>query len=199
MPSSSEPDTGEPSARKEVLLGVGGGVAAYKAAYLTSKLAQHGHGVTVVMTAAAQKFVGEATFSALSGRRVLTDSFDLADHPLGPHIELARMSDLLCVAPATADLMAKAAGGHADDLLSTLMLSFTGPVVMAPAMNTEMWEKPAVQRNLSQLNEDGVLIAQPGEGWLSCRTKGAGRMAEPDELLTLINQTLAADTTGSGT
>lgn len=179
----------------EIVIGVSGGVAAYKSAYLVSRLAQAGHGMTVVMTKAAQRFVGEATFSALSGRPVLTDAFDLAEHPLGPHIEVARSADLLCVAPATADLMAKAAHGHADDLLSTLLLSFTGPVVMAPAMNTEMWEKPAVQRNLAQLRDDGVHIAQPGEGWLSCRQRGAGRMAEPDEIAELIVATLAADKT----
>ena len=179
----------------EILLGVSGGVAAYKAAYLTSRLAQDGHQVTVVMTNAAKQFVGEATFSALSGRRVYGDSFDLSDHSLGPHIELARQADVLCVAPATADLLAKAAGGHADSLLSTLLLSFTGPVLMAPAMNTEMWDKPAVQRNVAQLRSDGVRFAEPGEGWLSCRQRGAGRMAEPDEIAELIRATLAADKT----
>ena len=176
----------------EILLGVSGGVAAYKAAYLTSRLVQGGHGVTVVLTAAAQRFVGEATFSALSGRRVLTDSFDLSEHPLGPHIELARGADLLAVVPASADLLGKAAHGLADDLLSTLLLSFAGPVVYAPAMNTEMWAKPAVQRNVTQLTEDGAHFAPPGEGWLSCRDKGAGRMAEPDEIAELIVATLAA-------
>lgn len=179
----------------EILLGVSGGVAAYKAAYLTSKLAQAGHGVTAVLTESAEQFVGAATFSALSGRKVLTNSFDLADHPLGPHIELARQADLLAIVPATADVMAKAAHGHADDLLSTLLLSFTGPTVFAPAMNTEMWQKPAVQRNLAQLVEDGALIAEPGDGWLSCRDKGPGRMAEPDKIAEVIATTLAAGTT----
>jgi len=174
----------------EILLGVSGGVAAYKAAYLTSRLAQSGHGVTVLLTDAARRFVGEATFSALSGRRVLGDSFELADHPLGPHIELARQADLLAVVPATADLLAKAAHGLADDLLSTLLLSFTGPVVYAPAMNTEMWDKPAVQRNLAQVREDGGVVAEPGEGWLSCRVRGKGRMAEPEEIAELIAATL---------
>lgn len=178
----------------EIVLGVSGGVAAYKAAYLTSRLAQSGHSVTVVLTDAASRFVAPATFSALSGRRVLTDSFDLAEHPLGPHIELARAADLLAVVPATADIMAKAAHGQADDLLSTLLLSFTGPVIFAPAMNTEMWRKPPVQRNLAQLREDGVVIAEPGEGWLSCRDKGPGRMAEPDEIAQLIEATLPTDT-----
>jgi phosphopantothenoylcysteine decarboxylase len=195
---SLTPDNSPQTSPAEILLGVSGGVAAYKAAYLTSRLAQQGHGVTVVLTAAAKQFIGAATFSALSGRRVLDDTFDMADHPLGPHIELARQADLVCVAPATADLIAKAAQGHADDLLSTLLLSFAGPVIMSPAMNTEMWEKPSVQRNLAQLQEDGVTIAPPGEGWLSCREQGAGRMAEPDEIAQLIGHTLATDTTGSG-
>lgn len=176
----------------EILIGVSGGVSAYKTAALVSQLAQAGHGVSVVMTAAAQKFVGPATFSALSGRRVLTDSFDLADHPLGPHIELARTADLLCIAPATADMLAKGAHGLADDLLSTLLLAFTGPVLMAPAMNCEMWEKPAVQRNVATLVEDGVQIIQPGTGWLSCRETGTGRMAEADEIATAIAAILPA-------
>ncbi|MGL4513635.1 MAG: flavoprotein [Lacipirellulaceae bacterium] len=169
-----------------LLVGVGGGVSAYKTAALVSRLVQDGHTVTVVQTAASLKFVGPATFSALTGRRVVTDQFDLADHPLGPHIELARAADLLCVAPATADLLAKGAQGHADDLLSTLLLSFVGPVLMAPAMNSEMWAKPAVQRNVAQLREDGVHFVEPGAGWLSCRERGAGRMAEPDEIASRI-------------
>ncbi|NOY30505.1 MAG: phosphopantothenoylcysteine decarboxylase [Planctomycetes bacterium] len=167
---------------REIIIGVSGGIAAYKTAALVSDLVQGGLGVTVVMTRAAGKFIGPATFRALTGRRVLTRAFDSHDYPLGPHIELARQAELLCIAPATANLMAQAAHGMADDLLSTLLLSFTGPVVMAPAMNSEMWEKPAVQRNLSQLREDGVHLVGPAEGWLSCRQKGVGRMAEPTEI-----------------
>ncbi|MEM8864572.1 MAG: flavoprotein, partial [Planctomycetota bacterium] len=112
--------------------------------------------------------------------------FDQGEHPLGPHIELARQADLLCIAPATADMLAKAAHGLADDLLSTLLLSFTGPTYFAPAMNTEMWEKPSVQRNVATLSEDGAVMIGPGEGWLSCRTQGAGRMAEPEEILDVL-------------
>ncbi|MEM8866113.1 MAG: flavoprotein [Planctomycetota bacterium] len=170
----------------EILIGVSGGVAAYKSATVVSRLVQAGHGVSVVMTHAATQFIGSATFSALTGRKVYSDSFDQGEHPLGPHIELARQADLLCVAPATADLLAKAAHGLADDLLSTLLLSFTGPTYLAPAMNTEMWEKPSVQRNVATLAEDGALMIGPGEGWLSCRTKGAGRMAEPEEILDVL-------------
>ena len=173
----------------EIVLGVSGGIAAYKAAYLTSKLAQAGANVSVILTAAAETFVGQATFAALSGRPVATKLFDAA-FPLGAHIELARRAKLLVIAPATADYLAKTAHGMADDLLSTLYLSFTGPVVMAPAMNCEMWEKPAVQRNVAQLRSDGVRIIDPAAGWLSCRQTGAGRMVEPEEILAVIEELL---------
>ncbi len=171
---------------REIVVGVSGGIAAYKTAALVSDLVQSGIGVTVVMTRAATKFVGPATFRALTGRRVYTRVFDGQEFPLGAHIELARRAELLCVAPATAHLMAQAAHGLADDLLSTLLLSFTGRVVIAPAMNTEMWEKPPVQRNLEQLQADGFHTVGPQEGWLSCRQKGVGRMAEPDEIKRVI-------------
>ncbi len=174
----------------EIVVGVSGGIAAYKTAALVSDLVQSGIGVSVVMTRAATKFVGPATFRALTGRRVYTRVFDGQEFPLGPHIELARQADLLCVAPATANFMAKAAGGFADDLLSTLLLSFSGPVVVAPAMNTEMWNKPAVQRNLEQLRADGQHLVDPQEGWLSCRQKGVGRMAEPSEITAVVRKLL---------
>ena len=131
----------------KVLIGVSGGIAAYKSAHLTSRMVQAGYDVQVVMTASAMQFVQPASFMALSGKPVVSDAFDPA-FPLGPHIELAREADLLCVAPATANFLAKAANGLADDLLSTLYLCFSGPVFIAPAMNCEMWEKPAVQRNV---------------------------------------------------
>lgn len=171
--------------KRETLVGVTGGIAAYKTADLVSKLAQSGADVSVVMTAGATKFIGAPTFAALSGRSVATDLFD-PQYPLGAHIELARRADLLLIAPATADFMAKAANGFADDLLSTIYLCFEGPVFLAPAMNTEMWKKPSVQRNVDQLAKDGATIVGPGEGWLSCREKGAGRMAEVADLLKAI-------------
>ncbi len=167
---------------KRVIIGVSGGVAAYKAAALVSRLAQDGLNVQAVMTDSARRFVGPDTFAALSGRPVAGEVFEQSQYPLGAHIELAREYDLLCVAPATANFLAKAAHGIADDLLSTLLLSFQGPVLVAPAMNTEMWEKPAVQRNLQQVRDDGAHVVDPQEGWLSCRVKGVGRMAEPDEI-----------------
>jgi phosphopantothenoylcysteine decarboxylase/phosphopantothenate--cysteine ligase len=170
---------------REIVLGVAGGIAAYKVAHLASRLVQGGTQVTVVLTRAAETFVGAATFAALTGRPVARELFDPA-YPLGAHIELARRAQLLVIAPATADILAKTAHGLADDLLSTLYLSFTGKVIMAPAMNCEMWEKPAVQRNVAQLQADGVQFVGPGEGWLSCRQQGAGRMAEPEQILAIV-------------
>ena len=174
----------------EILVGVTGGIAAYKTAALVSDLVQSGIGVTVVMTRSAQKFIGAATFRALTGRPVVVRSFPPEEHPLGPHIELARKASLLCVAPTTANFLAKAAHGVADDLLSTLLLSFTGPILLAPAMNKEMWTKPAVQRNVAQLREDGFHFVGPTEGWQSCRERGVGRMAEPTEIAAAIHALL---------
>lgn len=173
---------------REIVVGVSGGVAAYKTAALVSQLVQANYGVSVVLTAAAREFVGPATFAALTGRPVLERVFDDNRHPLGAHIELAQQAQLLCVAPATANLMAKAAHGLADDLLSTLLLSFTGPVLLAPAMNCEMWDKPAVQRNVEQLRKDDYHFVGPEEGWLSCRQRGWGRMADPVQIFESIVQ-----------
>ena len=176
----------------EVLLGVTGGIAAYKAADLTSQLVQSGAGVTVVLTAAAERFIWATTFEALTGRPVYRDMFRPQEHFIGEHIGLARRADVLVVAPATADFLAKAACGMADDLLSTLVLAFTGPVVLAPAMNSDMWAKPAVQRNVSRLREDGFQFVDPGHGWLSCGVTGPGRMAEPADVLAHIRRLLPA-------
>ena len=176
----------------EIVVGVSGGIAAYKAAALTSLLVQDGAQVTAVLTRNARRFIGTATFAALTGRPVASRSFDPAAFPLGAHIELATKADLVIVAPATADLLAKAAGGVADDLLTTLLLCAECPVLYAPAMNAAMWEKPAVQRNVQQVAADGGIIVQPGTGWLSCRRQGTGRMAEPEEIAAVIRTTLAA-------
>ncbi len=170
---------------REIVVGVSGGVACYKSAAMVSKLVQDDARVTVVMTTAARDFVGAATFAALTGRPVATELFD-STYPLGAHIELAERADLLCVAPATANFLAKAAHGLADDLLCTLYLSFTKPVLIAPAMNCEMWEKPSVQRNIEQLRADGVVVVGPEEGWLSCRRRGMGRMASPEQIIAAI-------------
>jgi len=173
----------------EILIGVSGGIAAYKTAALVSSLVQAGHGVSVVMTRAARKFVGPATFRALTGRPVVSDQFD-AHYPLGAHIELADKAELYCVAPASADVLAKTACGLADDLVSTLLLSINGPVLFAPAMNTAMWEKPSVQRNIATLRNDGFEFIGPQEGWQSCRRSGMGRMAEPAEIQAAIERLL---------
>lgn len=173
---------------REILLGVTGGIAAYKSADLCSKLVQQGAGVSVVMTAAATKFVGPMTFAALTNRPVHTSLWESPEHPLGEHIGLAQRAELLIVAPATAGYMARVAHGLADDLLSTLALTCECPLLFAPAMNTAMWEKPSVQRNVQQLRDDGVSLIEPGSGWLSCGRVGAGRMAEVPEILQRIQQ-----------
>lgn len=178
-------------AGREIVVGVSGGIAAFKAAALTSSLVQQGAGVTAVLTRNARKFIGAATFAALTGRPVATRGFDPSAHPLGAHIELAARADCVVVAPASADFLAKMAQGAADDLLSTLLLCAECPVIVAPAMNAAMWQKPAVQRNVAQVAADGVHIVPPGSGWLSCRQSGVGRMAEPTEIAAVIEAVLA--------
>lgn len=175
--------------RREVLVGVSGGIAAYKTAALVSRLVQSGFGVSVVMTRSATQLVGPQTFEALTGRAVRTKVFGAGAHP---HIELADLARVFCVAPATANVLAKAACGLADDLLSTTLLSFHGPILLAPAMNTHMWEKPAVQRNVATLRADGCVIIDPDAGYLSCGARGAGRMADPDFIFQAIEQQFAA-------
>ena len=173
---------------RELLIGVTGGIAAYKTAALVSRLAQSGAGVTVVMTRSATKLVGPKTFEALSGRPVLTRVFGPSAHP---HIEVAARAELLCIAPATANILAKTALGLADDLLSTIYLAFDGPVLMAPAMNSKMWAKPSVQRNVAQLHADGVAMIDPVSGHLSCGDVGTGRMAEPEKIFEAIAERLS--------
>lgn len=167
---------------KKVLVGISGGIAAYKSAMLVSRLVQDGHNVTVILTQGATKFVGPATFSALTGKSPVIDPFD-SRFPLGPHIELALGCDLLIIAPATARVLAGCALGLANDLLTTLYLNVESPIIMAPAMSGPMWEKPAVVRNVDQLKKDGILFVGPEKGWLSCRRMGLGRMAEPQQIL----------------
>lgn len=176
--------------RREIVLGVTGGIAAYKSADLCSKLVQSGYGVTAVMTSASEKFIGAATFEALTARPVFRDLFSPKENYQGEHIGLARRAELVVIAPATADFLAKLAHGLADDLLSTIVLATTAPILLAPAMNAEMWSKPVVQRNLAQLKSDGLHVVEPGAGWLSCRQVGMGRMAEPLEIQKVIEQFL---------
>ena len=176
-------------AKKSIVVAVTGGIAAFKSAALVSRLVQDGFAVRVVMTQSATKFAGAATFRALTGQSVVTDLYD-EGFSLGAHIEIARDSDLLCVVPATANFLGKAANGIADDLVSTLYLCFNGPVLAAPAMNVEMWNHVAVQRSMTQLTEDGVQFVDPQAGWLSCRTEGVGRMAEPQTIADAITDAL---------
>ena len=173
---------------REILVGVTGGIAAFKAAAMVSRLVSQGAGVTVAMTESATRLVGPKTFEALSGRPVGLDTFGPGAHP---HIEPARRAELLCVAPATANFLAKAAHGLADDLLSTLVLSFEGPILVAPAMNVAMWDKPAVRRNVEQLRADGFHLIGPAEGRLSCGETGAGRMVEVDAIVQRIEELLS--------
>lgn len=187
------------SPRRRVLLAVGGGVAAYKTATLCSRLVQSGHEVRVAMTRSATEFVGTPTFAALSGNPVWVEPFAPAAAPLGPHIELAREIDLMIVAPATANLIAKFAGGLADDLVSTLYLQNVAPVLLAPAMSDPMWRKPATTRNVEQLRLDGCRIVGPDSGWLSCRVRGEGRMSEPETILQHAAEILLAVNTDINT
>lgn len=175
---------------REILLGVTGGIAAYKSADLASKLVQAGAHVSVILTQAAEQFIGATTFEALTGRPVNRGLFTPNEHFQGEHIGLARRAEVLIVAPATADFLGKLALGLADDLLSTVALVVTCPILIAPAMNCEMWAKPAVQRNVATIKGDGTHIIEPGSGWLSCGQVGAGRMAEPDTILSEIIQFL---------
>jgi phosphopantothenoylcysteine decarboxylase/phosphopantothenate--cysteine ligase len=182
-----------------VVLGVSGGIAAYKACELLRLLRESGHGggadVTVVPTEAALSFVGAATWSALSGKPVHTGVWD--DVHEVPHVRLGQSADLVVVAPATADLMARAAHGLADDLLTSTLLTARCPVVMAPAMHTEMWEHPATVANVATLRERGVLVLEPAEGRLTGADTGKGRLPEPEEIFEVCRQVLARGTAGA--
>ena len=171
-----------------VAVGVTGGVAAYKAAELVRFLQQEGLEVEVVMTRAAQEFVTPLTFAALTGRKVITSMFGAPESPTAnvesaiEHIAVAQRIDALVIAPATADFLARMAGGIADDFLSTLVLATKAHVIVAPAMNVNMWEHPATQENLARLRGRGVRIVEPGDGYLACGMTGPGRLAEVEEI-----------------
>ena len=175
--------------RPRVVLGVAGGIAAYKACELLRRLTESGHDVTVVPTAAALEFVGAPTWAALSGKPVSTSVWD--DVHQVPHVRIGQSADLVVVAPATADLLAKAAHGLADDLLTNTLLTARCPVVLAPAMHTEMWEHPATQANVATLRERGVLVIEPAEGRLTGKDTGKGRLPEPGEIFDVCVGVLA--------
>jgi phosphopantothenoylcysteine decarboxylase/phosphopantothenate--cysteine ligase len=166
-----------------VALGVTGGIGAYKAVEVARGLQKRGHEVVAVMTASAAKFVGPVTFEAITRRRVITDQFEPGMNADIEHIALASTIDLLLIAPATANLVAKLANGIADDFLSTLYIATRAPVLVAPAMNTNMFAHEAVRRNLDTLAARGVRFVEPGEGYLACGWIGKGRLAEPDEIV----------------
>ena len=169
----------------EVLLCVTGGIACYKSAALTSRLSQAGAGVSVAMTESAQRFVAPLTFASLSGRQVHTSMFQDSERSDPQHIHLTDRADLMIVAPATANIIGKIASGIADELVSALAMTATSvcPILLAPAMNTRMWESAIVQGNLARLVELGFNTVGPNSGYLACRTIGQGRMAEPEEIL----------------
>ena len=173
-------------AGKKILLIIGGGIAAYKALETIRRLRERGASVVPVLTRAAEEFVTPLSVSALAGEKVYRDLFDLTDEAEMGHIQLSRAADLVVVAPATADLMAKMAAGLANDLASTLLMATDKRVLIAPAMNVRMWDHPATQRNRAQLASDGVLYVGPNEGDMACGEFGAGRMAEPLEIVAAI-------------
>jgi phosphopantothenoylcysteine decarboxylase/phosphopantothenate--cysteine ligase len=173
-------------AGKRILLIIGGGIAAYKSLSLIRLLKTAGAAVTPVLTRAGAEFVTPLSISALAGEKVHSALFDLTDEAEMGHIQLSRVADLVVVAPATADLMAKLATGRAEDLASTLLLATDTPVLMAPAMNVRMWEHPATQRNLATLKADGVAFVGPDAGEMACGDYGPGRMAEPEAIMAAI-------------
>ncbi len=175
--------------RPRVVLGVGGGIAAYKACEVLRRLTESGHSVRVVPTDGALKFVGAATFEALSGQPVHTGVFE--DVPEVPHVRLGQTADLVVVAPATANLIAKAAGGLADDLLTNTLLTARCPVLLVPAMHTEMWEHPATRANVALLRSRGVVVAEPASGRLTGKDTGKGRLPDPSEIVELAKLLLA--------
>jgi len=177
-------DSPNPSLKgRELIVAVCGGIAAYKVADAVSKLVQLGAGVTVVMTREAQQFVTPLTFQALSARPVRTDTFDLLDSSDPQHIALTERADLMLVAPATGNIIAKVAAGLTDDLVSLMICAAACPVVFAPAMNSRMWENPIAQQNVAKLKNLGYRFIGPEQGWLACRNTGAGRLTEPQAIV----------------
>lgn len=177
-------------AGKRILLIIGGGIAAYKSLDLIRRLRERGAAVTPVLTRAAEEFVTPLSASALAAEKAYRHLFDLTDEAEMGHIQLSRAAHLIVVAPATADLMAKMAHGHADDLASTLLLATDQRILVAPAMNVRMWQHPATQRNIAQLRSDGVMFVGPNEGDMACGEYGPGRMAEPLEIVSAVEMAL---------
>lgn len=191
--AGSPEDPARDLAGYEVVIGVGGGIAAYKVCTLVSRLVQRGCGVTVAMTEAGTKFVTPLTFQALTRRQVFTTMWEMQGYYDPQHLALTEMADLFVVAPATADLIGKFAAGIGDDLVTTLMLGRDCPALLAPAMNTRMWENLIVQRNVATLRQLNHAFVEPAEGWLACGTVGRGRMAEPETILDAVAEALRSE------
>lgn len=194
-PSPSATPGASPLAHRKVVVGVTGGIAAYKTATLVSRLAQSGAAVRVVMTEAATKFITPLTLQSLSGHEVITSIWQSVDRPDSQHIGLARWADLVIIAPASTDMLAKLAAGICDDPVSLVAVALprATPVLLAPAMNEQMWENPITQRNLAMIKSIlGYHTVGPEQGWQACRTQGAGRMSEPDAIFTAAKNLLQA-------
>jgi phosphopantothenoylcysteine decarboxylase len=186
-------DPPSPLANRQIIVGVCGGIAAYKSADLVSKLVQMGAGVTVCMTPDASRFVQPLTFEALSGRKVRTEIFDLADSSDPQHIALTEQADLFIIAPATAHTIAKIAHGFCDDIVSLLASAAACPVLIAPAMNNRMWENPITQENIRKLSANkNYHLVGPDAGWLACRNVGPGRMSEPAKIIEELQPLLSS-------
>jgi phosphopantothenoylcysteine decarboxylase/phosphopantothenate--cysteine ligase len=176
---------------KRILLIVSGGIAAYKACELIRLARKAGIGVRCVLTAGGAQFITPMTLAALSENPVHTSLWDLKDEAEMGHIQLSREADLVVIAPATADLLAKMVAGIADDLATTLLLATDKPVLAAPAMNVRMWQHPATQRNMAQLRADGITVLEPDDGPMACGEFGPGRLPEPEAILVAIQHALA--------
>src|SRR5712675_845281 len=174
-----------------IALGISGGIGAYKAVEVARGLQKRGHDVLAVMTQSAARFVGPITFEAITRRRVITNQFDPGVNADIEHISVASSIDLLLIAPATANIIGKIANGIADDALSTLFIATRAPVLVAPAMNTQMFANDAVRRNLDTLVARGVRFVEPGEGYLACGWIGKGRLAEPEEIVAAAERVIA--------
>jgi phosphopantothenoylcysteine decarboxylase/phosphopantothenate--cysteine ligase len=175
---------------RELILAICGGIAAYKSAEICSKLVQRGAGVTVAMTKDAEKFITPLTFQALSARPVHTDIFTLLDSSDPQHISLTERADLMLIAPATANILAKVSHGICDDLVSLMISAAACPVVFAPSMNNRMWEHPATQENVAKLQQWGYTFLGPESGWLACRNTGPGRLAETQSIIDAVTEML---------
>ena len=179
---------------RHILVALSGGIACYKTATIVSRLVQGGAQVTVLMTEAATRFVGPLTFESLSGRAVLTSQWEQVESHDSQHIALARAAHLMLIAPASANTIAKLAGGFCDNIVTTIALALPPktPLLLAPAMNAAMWENAITQRNIQTLRDlRGVDLVGPEEGWQACRTKGMGRMSEPEAIVAAIEKLLA--------